>query len=505
MAFKAVNLGDLKDPATPGDRVALIDQKEWEAPRTLTHAELDAACNAAARGFVQYGLERGQAIAILSANRSEFLIAYFGAMRAGLVAVPVNYRFPRRIIEHIMGDADVKLALCDEASRCELPVGLPCVSFDEAGEHGFARFLKPGAFDAVQPTPGEIAMILYTSGSSGRPKGVKLSHDGHLWSVGRRVDAGSFENERLLIAAPLFHMNGLGTAKFVVGAGCAMVLQPKFEPKRYLEAASRFRCTWLTGVPAMYAMMTRERSSIAQLDLSHVKYVRLGSAPATQKLIDDIRAIFPRAAVSVVYGTTEAGPVVFGPHPAGLEKPDLALGWPAPGVTARFATPQMEAAGEGVLVLHTPAMMAGYANMPEKTAEVTMPDGAYVTGDIFRRAPEGHFTFVGRADDMINCGGENIFPAEVETLLERHPSVAQASVVAIPDDIKGEKPVAFVVLKDRMSATEDEIKTFALDNAPAFQHPRRVKFLAELPLAGTNKVDRNALRRLAEHEWASTE
>jgi len=304
-----------------------------------------------------------------------------------------------------------------------------------------------------------------------------------------------------LIAAPLFHMNGLGTAKFAIAAGATIVLLPRFEAGRYLEAAARFRCTWLTGVPAMYAMVTRERALLDRLDLSAVRYVRLGSAPATQKLIDDVRAVFPAASVSIVYGTTEAGPVVFGPHPDGLKKPDLALGWPVPGVMARFANPEMEAAGEGTLVLRTPAIMAGYLNLPEKTAKVMTPDGGYITGDVFRRSPEGHFTFVGRDDDMISCGGENIFPAEVETLLERHPSIAQASVVGITDEIKGEKPVAFVVLKAGTKVSEHEIKTYTLSHGPAYRHPRRVMVMAELPLAGTAKVDRKALKALAEKEW----
>jgi long-chain acyl-CoA synthetase len=150
-------------------------------------------------------------------------------------------------------------------------------------------------------------------------------------------------------------------------------------------------------------------------------------------------------------------------------------------------------------------MMRGYLNLAEKTREVLTPDGWYTTGDMFKRSPEGYYTFTGRADDMINCGGENIFPAEVEGLLARHPDIAEASVVGIPDEIKGEKPVAFVVLKPGARVSEDDVKRYALANAPAFQHPRRVKFMSELPLAGTNKVDRNALRRLAEHEWPATE
>jgi long-chain acyl-CoA synthetase len=197
--------------------------------------------------------------------------------------------------------------------------------------------------------------------------------------------------------------------------------------------------------------------------------------------------------------------VTFGPHPLGRPKPDMALGWPAAGVGVRFATAAMEEAGEGVLQLHTPAMMRGYLNLAEKTREVLAPDGWYTTGDLFTRSPDGCYTFFGRADDMINCGGENVFPAEVEGLLTGHPDICEACVVGIADDIKGEKPVAFVVLRPGARMSEDDVKRFALANAPAFQHPRRVKFMVELPLSGTNKVDRNSLRRLAQNEWSTSQ
>jgi acyl-CoA synthetase (AMP-forming)/AMP-acid ligase II len=499
------NLGDLFDPSSVGDRIALIDCRDWDEPQSYTYARIDALINACARGLLQRGLERGSAVAILSANRVEFLVAYFGAMRAGLVAVPANFRFPPDTIGYIMRDAGVALVLYDAECRASLPAGVPAIGFDDPGPDGFQALLDPGPFETVRPEPGESAMVLYTSGSSGRPKGVPLSHDGQLWTVEQRIRAGAFADERLLIAAPLFHMNGLGTAKFALAAGASLVLLPRFEARRYIEAMGRFYCTWLTGVPTMFALVMKERETLARFDLSAVKYVRMGSAPATQQLIDATKACFPRASISLVYGTTESGPVAFGPHPQGHPKPDLALGWPAKGVDVRFATADMEAAGQGVLLIRTPAMMRGYLNLAEKTREVLTPDGWYTTGDLFKLSPEGYYTFVGRADDMINCGGENIFPAEVESLLARHPGIAEASVVAMADDIKGEKPVAFVVLKPGARVSEDEVKRYALANAPAFQHPRRVKFMAELPLAGTNKVDRNALRRLAEREWPTSE
>jgi acyl-CoA synthetase (AMP-forming)/AMP-acid ligase II len=446
------------------------------------------------------GLTRGRAVGILSPNRAEFLIAYLGAMRAGLVAVPVNFRFPADIIAHVVRDADIRLILHDEDCGAALPPGTPAVGFDAEGPQGFAALLDFGPLESVRAAPGEPAMVLYTSGSSGRPKGVLLSHDGQLWTVAQRVAGRTFADQRLLIAAPLFHMNGLGTAKFALAAGASSVLLPRFEARSYIAAIGRFRCTWLTGVPTMFALLLREREALAGLDLSSIRHVRMGSAPATQKLIDAIRACFPNAAIALVYGTTETGPVAFGPHPDGRAKPDTALGWPARGVEVRLATPAMDIAGKGVLELRTPARMHGYLNLPELTREVLTADGWYTTGDIFSRSADGCYGFVGRADDMINCGGENIFPAEVERLLLRHPDIAEASVVGVADAVKGEKPVAFVVLRPGATLSESDVKRYSLANAPAFQHPRRVMFLAELPLAGTNKVDRGQLRRLAHAE-----
>jgi acyl-CoA synthetase (AMP-forming)/AMP-acid ligase II len=148
--------------------------------------------------------------------------------------------------------------------------------------------------------------------------------------------------------------------------------------------------------------------------------------------------------------------------------------------------------------------MRGYLNLPDKTAQVLTSDGWYKSGDVFERDETGAYAFVGRTDDMFVCGGENIYPGEVESMLERHAGIAQACVVPVPDEIKGEKPFAFVVLRAGAELTEEDVKRFALDNAPAYQHPRGVIFMAELPLATTNKVDRKALGKLARERWSAT-
>jgi acyl-CoA synthetase (AMP-forming)/AMP-acid ligase II len=149
--------------------------------------------------------------------------------------------------------------------------------------------------------------------------------------------------------------------------------------------------------------------------------------------------------------------------------------------------------------------MTGYLNLPEKTQEVLTADGWYISGDVFRRDAEGAYYFVGRADDMFVCGGENIYPGEVEHLLEAHPDIVQACVVPVADEIKGAKPFAFVVARAGAALTEDAVKRYALENAPAYQHPRQVAFMSELPLAGTNKVDRKVLAAMAAEQWRAVE
>jgi acyl-CoA synthetase (AMP-forming)/AMP-acid ligase II len=494
------NLGDLSDPTLPDTHPALIDCRDWNESRTLSHSEFDRQVDACARALAAKGLARGARIAILSLNGAELLVAYFAIMRAGLVAIPVNIKFPQETIAFVLADAEVRFAFCDKAGRALLPEKLPLVDFDDPGPDGFAAFLDPGPFEAVRPQPGEAAMVLYTSGSTGRPKGVPLSHDGQLWAVRARVGAGGLQSQRFLVAAPLFHMNALGLSKVAIAAGATIVLMPQFDARRYVEAIGRFKVTSLSSVPTMLTLAFREREALARTDLSSVETVRTGSAPISQSLVDGIKRLFPRASIILSYGTTESGPIAFGTRP-GLSKPDLAIGWPLAGVEVRLIASDGTEAMEGELWIRTPANMAGYLNLPEKTRQVLTDDGWYKTGDVFRREEGGAYTFVGRADDMFVCGGENIYPGEVESLLERHADIAQVCVVPLPDEVKGEKPFAFVVLRPGATLTEDNVKRFALDNAPAYQHPRGVAFLPELPLATTNKVDRNALRQMARERW----
>jgi acyl-CoA synthetase (AMP-forming)/AMP-acid ligase II len=485
------NLGDVVAGAPDPSRTALIDLNDAATPREWTFDALDRAAAAVARGLVARGHKRGERVAILSANRAEYLTVFLGAMRAGLIAVPVNLKLPAAAIEHILGDAAVSVVFVDRERRPAVPAGVPVVALDA----GLDAFADPGAFSSVAPDPGEVAMILYTSGSSGLPKGVPLTHAGALWTTAHRLRATpDMEQHRLLVAAPLYHMNALWVSCVVALPGRAsVVLLPRFAARPYIEAIGRYRCTWLTAIPTMMALVLQEPAALAATDRSSVRRVNIGSAPLTQALVERVKAAFPGAQVTNGWGTTESGPVAFGPHPGGVPRPDVALGYPVEGVEVRLVAGDGRAADEGVLHIRTPALMPGYLNLPHKTAEVMTADGYYVTGDVMRRDADGFYSFVGRADDMFVCGGENIYPGEVETMLERHPGIRQACVVAVPDEVRGAKPVAFVVWADGNEPSAEAVKQWALAHAPPYQHPRHVEFVSELPLAGTGKIDRKHL------------
>ncbi|MFZ3353401.1 MAG: class I adenylate-forming enzyme family protein [Xanthobacteraceae bacterium] len=490
------NLGDLIPRDRDLSKIAIVDLGGEQGPRELSFAQIDAMGNGVARALERRGLRRGDRVAILSANRAEYIAAYYGIMRSGFVAVPVNFKFPRETIHFILRDAGAKLVFCDATRAADCPDDIARVIFGAQ----FDAFLNHGPFDAVVPAENEPAMFLYTSGSTGTPKGVVLSHQSHIWVVETRLAPG-LDRHRYLIAAPLYHMNALALAKLACAAHATIVLLPQFSARSYIEAIGRYRCTWLTAVPPMIAMMLREHDLMATTDFSSVAFVRMGSAPVSASLMASLHAALPRAAVTNAYGTTEAGPVVFGPHPRGLPQPELSVGYPHPKVSLRLNDGGNRNADQGVLEMKCPALMLGYHNWPDADQPITA-DGYYITGDVFRRDVDGFYYFVGRTDDMFVSGGENIYPADVERMLERHPGIAQAAVVPIDDEIKWQKPVAFVIRKPGQTLSENDVKQYALKHAPAYQHPRFVWFVDDLPLASTNKLDRGALMRMAAERMA---
>ena len=497
----SANLGTLLDRSGDPDHPLFVEPAAGDTARITTRAGFDARCDAIARGLLARGIVRGERIALLAANRADYVAAFMGAMRAGIVPVPVNHKLPRAAATRIVADSGARLVLFDAARQDGLDRGaLPGVAFagfDDGGRDRFEALLDPGPFTPVAPRDDETAFMMFTSGSSGRPKGVLLSHESHRWTAEVRMRQTPLKGERVLIAAPLYHMNALALSILVCASGAECVLLPQFEATSFIDAVSRFRVTWLTAVPPMIAMMLQEKEALARSDLSSVRTVRMGSAPVNDALTEQINALLPNARIINAFGTTEGGPLVFDAHPDGLATPTGSVGYPHPEVEVRLRGP--DTPERGILELKSPAVMMGYNHRPDVASPITS-DGFYNTGDMFRRDENGFYYFLGREDDMFVSGAENIFPGEVEHVIESHPEVAQSCVVPVADAIKGTKPVAFVIRNPGATLDEETLKRHVLENAPAYQHPRRVWFVYALPLASTNKIDRAALRARAEAE-----
>ena len=484
------NVGSTLSPRGRGQeegQVAIVDLSRPGEPREITYAALDAGCDAVAAGLAGRGLGPGDRVGILALNRTEYIEALYGTVRAGAIPVPLNIKLPAESLAFIARDANLALLFVDAAHRKVAP-DVPAVDFDA----GYADFLKPGPFAPVAPAPGDICLQPYTSGSTGRPKGVLLTHAGQAWQIDALVKARRMTpDDRILVAAPLYHKNALVWTKVGMAAGSSLVLLARFDQRLYVESIGRYKVTRLSGVPTMFHLILND-PALARTDVSSVRFVGVGSAPASPALFDALHRAFPNAAASNGYGVTEAGPVMFANHPGGLPRPATSIGYPLAGCEIRLEP----GPDQGVLLTRNPGVMAAYHNLPEETAR-RLQDGWFDTSDVCRRDADGFYYFVGRTDDMFVCGGENVYPGDVEGTLERHPDVLQAAVLPLDHELKGQVPVAFVVARPGAGLTEQGVKEWALAHGPAYQHPRRVFLVPELPLAGTNKIDRAALKARA--------
>ena len=484
------NVGSTLSPRGRGQeegQVAIVDLSRPGEPREITYGALDAGCDAVAAGLTARGLGAGDRVGILALNRTEYIEALYGTMRAGAIPVPLNIKLPAESLAFIARDANLALLFVDAAHRKVAP-DVPAVDFDA----GYADFLKPGPFAPVAPAPDDICLQPYTSGSTGRPKGVLLTHAGQAWQIDALVKARRMTpDDRVLVAAPLYHKNALVWTKVGMAAGSSLVLLARFDQRLYVESIGRYKVTRLSGVPTMFHLILND-PALARTDVSSVRFVGVGSAPASFALFDALHRAFPNAVASNGYGVTEAGPVMFANHPGGLPRPATSIGYPLAGCEIRLEP----GPDQGVLLTRNPGVMAAYHNLPEETAR-RLQDGWFDTSDVCRRDADGFYYFVGRTDDMFVCGGENVYPGDVEGTLERHPDVLQAAVLPLDHELKGQVPVAFVVARPGAGLTEQRVKEWALAHGPAYQHPRRVFLVPELPLAGTNKIDRAALKARA--------
>ncbi|MEK7948492.1 class I adenylate-forming enzyme family protein [Pigmentiphaga sp. YJ18] len=490
------NLGCIGSEFRNDARPAVIDLSDPDHPREVDYPTFHASCDAMARGLRRHGLAPGERIGILCSNRLEFLEIFFGAMRAGIIPVPIGILQPKATVEWVVRDAQVRLVFCDGALRMNLPDDVPCVDVDADGQRPYEAFKDPGPFEPYAPAYDDVAFQPYTSGSTGRPKGALLSHRAHTW-VAETIshDRGFCATDRMIVAAPLYHKHAMNSIKCVLVGGSAVILMRKFEPRRYIEAITRHRVTVLSGVPTIFAMILQQRDLIEGQDYSFVRLATMGGAPASDVLIDEVARMFPRAEIVTIFGTTETSAALFGPHPQGKPRPRHSVGWPVSGNRFRLVGD----AGDGdfgTLYVQGPGMMNGYYNNPEEMAR-RMKDGWFDTGDVLRRDADGWYYFVGRADDMFVSSGHNIYPGDVELMLERHPDIDQAIVVPVPDEIKHRIPYAFIVKRAGSPLTAEAVKAHSLENAPPYQYPRRVIFVDALPLNGVGKIDRKALEAQA--------
>ena len=509
------NLGYFFDGALARvpDKVAIIDLFGG-TERCSTYRALDARMDRVARMLARLDVREGERVAMIIGNRTEFVELFFGAMRTGAIPLPLNTRLAAGTLADIIRDAGCVLAVIDpSAHRDALSIGarLPLrnkLLLDGAMED-FLSFEDELANPAPAVDPPDLpedaqAFQPYTSGSTGRPKGAIMTHRGMLWYVSyNQCYWPSQQKDRGLIALPLFHKNALrGTVKPMLYAGGSFVLMPVYEPRAYLEALAKYKCTYSRGVAAVFTMFLQHREYLNSLDLSALRSMSIGSAVVTPELLDAVERALPHVKVSESYGLTEGGSPLRAPID-GRAVPRGSPGVPAPEVEVRLVDDNGCRADEGELLIRCPYVCLGYHNEPEITRQ-KLEDGWLRTGDIFCKDKEGFFYFRSRVDDMFSCGGENIYPKEVENLLFTHPDVVNAVVAPVPHSVKGFVPAAMVMACNGSTVTPDELKAHCLARGPAYSHPRFIEIVAALPLNGAGKIDRSQVQARLSAAYAAS-
>lgn len=487
----------------------------------LTYHEALAETNRLANSFVSAGFQTGDRIAILAKNSIEYMLLYLALARAGLVAVPLNYRLTPAEWGYILNDAGVKaLFAADpfiqeiEPVRGELETIERFIAIDSSTPSGWDDFEQWRAGQPATPPDRFVAadhdlFQLYTSGTTGRPKGAVLTHRAvttHLTQMGLAHDIRP--GERLLLVAPIFHVAGLNAGAFpCLAAGGCLYIQADFKPVEVVRALSEARIGMAILVPAMIQACLTTVPDVAGRRYADLRLIHYGASPIAERTLARAMEVFG-CEFSQGYGMTEmsAGITILSAadHRRALaEKPELLLsaGRPFLGTEVRIVDLNDTPVPNGVIgeiITRGPQMMKGYWNQPEATAQ-TLRGGWMHTGDAGVLDDEGYLYIHDRIKDVIVSGGENVYPRVIEEVLYQHPAIAEAAVIGVPDERWGETVKAIVVLRQEMTATAEEIIEFCRGKMGGFARPRSVDFVEALPRTPSGKVLKRVLR---EPYWA---
>ena len=483
---------------------------------SITYAQLAAEVDRIAAAFAARGLGPGDRVALLLPNCPEFTVSYFATAAIGGVCTPANPQLKPAELTYMWNDSQVKLAITvpplapavlEAARNVPSLTTVVTVGGEEDPANGVipwdALIDQSGPAPAPEPTvrPADPAVCIYTSGTTGRPKGALLSHrnlTANCESIAAVLDL--HDDDNFLTVLPLFHAFAATVCQnAALFCGTATTYVESFHPARVLEVVRRHRVTLFPGVPAMFgAMLNLPADRTA--DLSSVRLAVSGGAPMPVAVMT---AFEQRFGLPIIEGDgpTECSPVTAVNPPYGVRKPG-SIGPPVPGVEMRIVDEhdrELPPNEIGEIVVRGDNVMIGYHNLPQETAEA-MRSGWYHTGDMGKVDEDGYFYIVDRKKDMLIVGGLNVYPREVEEVLYTHPAVAEAAVVGQHSELRGEEPVAVIVLKPGASATNKEIIRYCRDRLANYKVPRRVVFREAMPVGGTGKVLKRLLRKELELE-----
>ncbi|TDC96571.1 AMP-binding protein [Actinomadura sp. 7K507] len=487
---------------------------------TITFTEFDELADRVAAGLLARGIGRGDRIALLDLNTPRWLAALFGAARIGAVVVPLNVRYREQELSYMLGQSgartvisidavpDFDFAAFFEDSRDRLPGVTDHVFFG-------GGFAGSGTFDeltATPPDPARLAaardavhpadplMILYTSGTTGRPKGATITHQSILASARAQADHFQMtEGDVLLGHLPFNHVGGITcTIMSALVSGGAVALLPAFGPDAALRAIERHGVTFCGAVPTMYVLMLG-REDFAGHDLSSVRLCVAGGSNVEPALAEEIRRGFPGAPLYGLYGLSESsGACVLSLLDDAPETVARTLGVVIGDFEARVTGLDGDVLppGEtGELEVRGDCVAAGYWDMPEESAEVFLPDGWLATGDMVAMEPDGHLVLRGRKKEMYIQGGFNVYPVEIENVLTAHPKVAMAAGIGVPDEVLGEVGRFYVVPRpDSEPPTPEELTAYCRERLADYKIPRQFVVTTEVPLTPVGKIHKAALK-----------